>query len=121
MWPELLRRAMEAELLDRASTMAMERKENGEALVIPFSLEEEEEVVDGEAEDEDTDAVDRRHARAYLRCYAEYFADELEIIEHLKAAEYDRFVTPCGSSRQPSTCLNESAHLNSEDSPKLCG
>jgi hypothetical protein len=85
-WPEMLRRAMESQLLLRATNMVLERKENGEVLNIIFDDEGDEQA--DEEEDDDEAADSRRNARAYLRFYADYFAEELEVVEHLKRACY---------------------------------
>jgi hypothetical protein len=102
-WPETLRSAMEEDLLRRAEDMVLERKENGEAINIDLDMYDDDDVgasaranggADAGAADESeweentVESQNRRHARAYLRYYAEYFADELEVVEHLKKECY---------------------------------
>jgi len=106
-WPEKLRCAMEEDLLRRAQDMVLERKENGENIEIDLDMCDEEDAgadvsglasasagasadasvaEDGEGHEDESQS--RRHARAYLKLYADFFAQELEVVEHLKKECY---------------------------------
>ena len=98
-WPAKLRIAMEDDLLLRAQNMVMERTENGEMLKIGFdqSMEEDDAprasgapggAAAGAATGVLEESESRKNARACLRYFAQYFAEELEVVEHLKTACY---------------------------------
>ena len=110
-WPEKLRGAMEEDLLRRAQDMVLERKDNGENIDIGLDMCDGEDgdangsglasagagagagadasvAEDGEGHEDGSESQSRRHARAYLKHYADYFAQELEVVEHLKKECY---------------------------------
>ena len=103
-WPAKLRIAMEDDLLLRAQNMVLERTENGDMLEIGVdqSMEEDDPPAsgapggaaagaatgDGEGQGVLEESESRKNARACLRYFAQYFAEELEVVEHLKKACY---------------------------------